>query len=93
MFSPSFDETSFPTINGDAGSSNFFRYGLSDLASLYRLLIFSHGCRDEDCLEIFVPSGMSSTMVIRTIGSPTTFTKLFSCFSWHTCVGTLADGY
>jgi hypothetical protein len=33
----------------------FSRYGSSDLASLYRFWIFSHGCREEACLRNICP--------------------------------------
>jgi hypothetical protein len=42
-------------------------------------------------LAIIFPAAMSSTMVIRTLDSPTTSTKLFGYFAWHAGVGTLAD--
>jgi hypothetical protein len=42
-------------------------------------------------LAIFVPTATSSTMVIRTFGSPTTSTRLLGSFFWHTDVDTLTD--
>jgi hypothetical protein len=42
-------------------------------------------------LAIFVLAATSSTMVIHTIDSPATSTKLFGYFARHTNVGTLAD--
>jgi hypothetical protein len=41
-------------------------------------------------LTIFVPAAMSSTMVIRALGSPVTLTNLFGYFSlahwcWYSC--------
>jgi hypothetical protein len=43
-------------------------------------------------LVIFVLTATSLIMVIHTLGSPATSTRLFGYFPWHTCVGTPVDG-
>ena len=68
----------FPGVNGGVERLSFYRYSLSDLSTLDRFWTFSHGGARRIILVIFVPAAMSSTMVIRTLGSPATLIRMFS---------------
>jgi hypothetical protein len=79
-----------PGINEGVRRLKLSRYGPSDLALPDRSRIFSHGCREDIVLAIFVPTATPSAMVIRTLGYPMKSTKKFGSFSlaywcWYSC--------
>jgi hypothetical protein len=77
-------------VNGGVVRLQFYRYGLSDLTSPSRFWSFLMVAARRIILAIFIPAAMSSTMVIRTLGSPAASTRLFGLFSleywcWYSC--------
>jgi hypothetical protein len=77
-------------VNGGVVRLQFYRYGLSDLTSPSRFWSFIIVAARRIILAIFISAAPSSTMVIRTLGSPAASTRLFGLFSlkywcWYSC--------
>jgi hypothetical protein len=76
-------------VNGRGERLSFSRYGPSDQINLG--FFFMVAARSI-VLPIFILAATSLIIVIRTLGSSATSTRMFGYFSWHTGVGTIADG-
>jgi hypothetical protein len=79
-----------PDVNDGVVRLQFYRYGLSDLTSPNRFWSFLMVATRRIILAIFISAATSSTMVIRTLGSPTASTRLFDHFfleywCWYSC--------
>jgi hypothetical protein len=77
-------------VNGGVVRLQFYRYGLLDLTSSSRFWSFLMVAARRIILAIFIPTATSSTMVIRTLGSPAASTRLFGLFflkywCWYSC--------
>jgi hypothetical protein len=74
----------FSNVNDGVVRLQFYRYGLSDFTSPSQFWSFLIVAARR------IPAATSSTMVIRTLGSPAASTRLFGLFSleywcWYSC--------